>query len=125
MPRLSVSTPMRAADGRFRIEASADGRPVGSLMVDLRNRGAVEVTDLKVDAAARGQGIGKVLLGSAARTALQHGRGRVTLASQDNGSGRLTGWYKGMGFRQVGVNHLGYAELEAPISHVLSGLNGR
>jgi ribosomal protein S18 acetylase RimI-like enzyme len=117
---VSVSTPIRAADGRYRIEASANGQALGSLMVDLRNRGAVEVTNLKVDPAARGQGIGKVLLGSAARTALQHGRGRVTLASQDNGSGRLTGWYKGMGFRQVGVNRLGFPELEAPTSSVLS-----
>ncbi len=119
---VSVSTPIRAGDGRYRIEASAQGRPVGSLMVRLRNQGAVEVTDLKVDPGARGQGIGKALLGSAARAALQFGKGRVALASQDNGSGKLTGWYKGMGFRQVGVNQHGFPELEAPISRVLSGV---
>ena len=122
---VSVSTPIRAGDGRYRIEASALGRPVGSLMVHLRNHGAAEVTDLKVDPGARGQGIGKVLLGSAARAALQFGKGRVALASQDNGSGKLTGWYRGMGFRQVGVNEHGFPELEAPISRVLSGINSR
>jgi ribosomal protein S18 acetylase RimI-like enzyme len=118
-----VSSPIRAGDGRYRIEASAQGRPVGSLMVHMRNHGAAEVTDLKVDDGARGQGIGKVLLSSAARTALQFGKGRVALASQDNGSGRLTGWYKGIGFRQVGVNQYGFPELEAPVSRVLSGVS--
>jgi ribosomal protein S18 acetylase RimI-like enzyme len=118
-----VSTPIPAGDGRYRIEASSQGRPVGSLMVQLRNHGAAEVTDLSVDQGARGQGIGKALLGSAARAALQFGKGRVALASQDNGSGKLTGWYRGMGFRQVGVNIRGFPELEAPVSRVLSGLD--
>jgi GNAT superfamily N-acetyltransferase len=120
---VNVSTPIKSGDGRYRIEASAQGRPVGSLTVHLRNQGAVEVTDLKVDHDARGQGIGKALLGSAARAGLQFGRGRVALASQDDGSGKLTGWYKGMGFRQVGTNQYGYPTLEAPISRVLSGLD--
>jgi hypothetical protein len=43
------------------------------------------------------------------------------LAVQDNGSGHLTQWYKGMGFAQVGVNSRGYPQLEAPISRVLLG----
>jgi ribosomal protein S18 acetylase RimI-like enzyme len=120
---VSVSTPIPAGGGRYRIEASAHGRPVGSLMVQLRNHGAAEVTDLNVDQSSRGQGIGKALLGSAARAALQYGKGRVALASQDNGSGKLTGWYRGMGFRQVGVNQRGFPELEAPVSRVLSGLD--
>ena len=50
------------------------------------------------------------------------GKTNVTLASQDSGSGRLTNWYRSMGFRQVGVNKLGYPQLEAPISRVLSGV---
>jgi hypothetical protein len=120
---VSVSSPIQAGDGRYRIEASERGRPVGSLMVNLRNRGAAVVTDLNVDPSARGQGVGKALLGSAARAALQFGKGRVALASQDNGSGKLTGWYRGMGFRQVGVNQLGFPELEAPVSRVLDGGN--
>ena len=48
-------------------------------------------------------------------------RSKVTLAAQDNGSGHLTQWYKGMGFTQVGVNQRGYPQLEAPISRVLAG----
>ncbi len=94
-------------------------------MVQLRNHGAAEVTDLNVHDDSRGQGIGKALIGSAARAALQFGKGRVALASQDNGSGKLTGWYRGMGFRQVGVNQRGFPELEAPISRVLSAVDSR
>ncbi len=91
-------------------------------MVHLRDHGAAEVTDLKVDPGVRGQGIGKALLGSPARAALQFGKGRVALASQDNGSGKLTGWYRNMAFRQVGVNQHGFPEMEAPVSRVLSGV---
>jgi GNAT superfamily N-acetyltransferase len=81
------------------------------------------ITSRIVDQSSRGQGIGRALLGSAARAALQYGKGRVALASQDNGSGKLTGRYRGMGFRQVGVKQRGFPELEAPVSQVLSGLD--
>jgi hypothetical protein len=92
-------------------------------MVHARDEGMVEVTDLHVDRAHREHGIGKMLLASAARTGLQSGKSKISLAAQDNGSGRLTQWYKGMGFAQVGVNQRGYPQLEAPINRVLgSGL---
>ena len=90
-------------------------------MVHARDKGAVEVTDLGVDQTQRGHGIGQVLVASAAKTGLQFGKSRVTLAAQDKGSGHLTRWYKGMGFTQIGVNQHGYPQLEAPIGRVLAG----
>jgi ribosomal protein S18 acetylase RimI-like enzyme len=46
-------------------------------MVHARERGAVEVTDLGVDAAHREHGVGRMLLASAARTAQQMGRTKM------------------------------------------------
>jgi hypothetical protein len=74
-----------------------------------------------VTEAQRGNGIGRMLVASAAITGLQFGKSKVTLAAQDNGAGRLTEWYKGMGFTQVGVNQRGHPKLEAPIGRVLAG----
>lgn len=71
--------------------------------------------------AQRGHGIGRQLVASAARTGLQFGKSKMTLAAQDNGSRHLTQWYRGMGFAQLGINNHGLAQLEAPISRVLSG----
>jgi ribosomal protein S18 acetylase RimI-like enzyme len=116
-----ISPPISAGPGSYRLVAGAGGRQVGSVMVHARDKGAVEVTDLGVDQTQRGHGIGQMLVASAAKTGLQFGKSKVTLAAQDNGSGHLTRWYKGMGFAQTGVNRHGYPELEAPIGRVLAG----
>ncbi len=115
-----VSPPISAGPGSYRLTAGASGRQVGSVMVHARDRGAVEVTDLYVAQSERGHDIGRQLVASAARTGLQFGRSKMTLAAQDNGSRHLTQWYKGMGFAQVGVTEHGYPQLEAPISRVLT-----
>src|SRR5215469_5147250 len=119
-PPVSTGSP-----GSYRLSAGAGGREIGSVMVHARDRGAVEVTDLGVDAAQRGNGVGQMLVAAAARTGLQSGRSKVTLAAQDRGSGHLTQWYKQMGFTQTGVNQRGYPQLEAPISQVLAGVAQR
>ena len=116
---VSISPPVSTGPGSYRLTAGAGGRPIGSVMVHARDRGSVEVTDLRVEPSHREHGIGKQLLASAARTGQRFGKAKVTLAAQDNGSGRLTRWYKGLGFSQVGVNQHGYPQLEAPISQVL------
>ncbi len=116
-----ISPPISAGPGSYRLTAGVGGRQVGSVMVHAHDKGAVEVTDLHVAEAQRGNGIGRMLVASAARTGLQFGRPRMTLAAQDNGSGRLTRWYKEMGFTQSGVNRHGYQQLEAPTSRVLFG----
>jgi ribosomal protein S18 acetylase RimI-like enzyme len=115
-----VSPPVGAGPGSYRLSAGAGGREIGSVMVHARDQGAVEVTDLGVDAAQRGNGVGQMLVAAAARTGLRSGRSKVTLAAQDGGSGHLTRWYKEMGFTQIGVNRHGYPQLEAPINRVLA-----
>jgi GNAT superfamily N-acetyltransferase len=116
-----ISPPISAGPRSYRLTAGAGGHQVGSVMVHARDRGVVEVTDLGVDQTQRGHGIGQMLVASTAKTGLQFGRSKVTLAAQDKGSGHLTQWYKSMGFAQVGVNQRGYPQLEAPISRVLAG----
>jgi GNAT superfamily N-acetyltransferase len=116
-----ISAPIKAGPASYRLTAGTEGRQIGSVMVHARDKASVEVTDLGVDPAHREHGIGKLLLASAARTGLQSGKSKVTLAAQDNGSGHLTQWYKGMGFTQTGVNQRGYPQLEAPIGRVLAG----
>jgi ribosomal protein S18 acetylase RimI-like enzyme len=116
-----ISPPVSAGLHSYRLSAGAGGREVGSVMVHARDRGAVEVTDLGVDAAQRGNGVGQMLVAAAARAGQRFGKSKVTLASQDSGSGHLTRWYKGMGFTQVGVDRRGFSQLEAPIGRVLLG----
>jgi ribosomal protein S18 acetylase RimI-like enzyme len=88
---------------------------IGSVMVHAKGNTSIEVTDLGVDQAHREQGIGKALIAAAARTGLQLGKATVVLAAPDKGSGRLTQWYKRMGFAQVGMHQNGYPQLEAPM----------
>ena len=116
-----VSPPTSAGSGSYRLTAGSGGREVGSVVVHARDNGAVEISDLNVAAAHRGRGIGRLLLASAAKTGRQFGGSRVSLAAQDSGSGRLTRWYKEIGFAQVGVSRRGYPQLEAPIGRVLAG----
>jgi ribosomal protein S18 acetylase RimI-like enzyme len=117
-----VSGMMPLGHGSYRISVGAGGHEVGSVMVHDRGKAAIEVTDLAVDPAFRKQGLGGVLMASAARAGLQLRKAKVTLASQDNGTGRLTAWYKKMGFAPTGANRRGYPVLEAPISRALSGV---
>ena len=118
-PPVQVSGPSPAGPGRYRISASAGGQVAGSVMVQAREGAAVELTDLSVDPAHRKQGLGEMLISSALRLGRDLGKSHVTLASQDNGSGRLTRWYQGLGFSRTG-QHLGFPRLEAPISRVLT-----
>jgi GNAT superfamily N-acetyltransferase len=117
-----ISPPIGIVPGSYRLTAGAGGHQVGSVMVHARDKSAVEVTDLGVDQTQRGHGIGRMLVASAARTGLQFGKSKVTLAAQDKGSGHLTQWYREMGFTQIGVNQRGFPQLEAPISRVLAGV---
>jgi GNAT superfamily N-acetyltransferase len=116
-----ISPPVSAGPGSYLLTAGVGGRQVGSVLVHPRDKGAIEVTDLNVTQARRGHGIGRQLVASAARTGLQFGKSKVTLAAQDNGSRHLMRWYMGMGFAQVGINIRGFPQMEAPIGRVLTG----
>jgi ribosomal protein S18 acetylase RimI-like enzyme len=120
-PPVHISDPGAAAKGSFRVTAGSGANPVGSLIVHAKGGGAAEITDLAVAAGHRDEGIGRQLLESAARAGLRSGNSKLSLSAQDNGSGKLTRWYKEMGFKQVGVNGRGMPVLEAPISRLLSG----
>jgi ribosomal protein S18 acetylase RimI-like enzyme len=120
-----ISAASDAGPGRYRLVAGSSGRPVGSVTVHARDKTSIEITDLGVDRAHREQGIGKMLLASAARTGQHIGKSKMTLAARDDGSGRLTAWYKEIGFSQVGVTQRGFPRFEAPISRLLSGATQR
>jgi len=89
------------------------GQQVGGADLHLGGQ-AAKVYNLEVDPAFRGQGGGAALLQALAQAGLSHGAHRITLDSQDNGSGRLTRWYEHHGFQRKGVGERGYAALEAP-----------
>ena len=118
---IHVSAPLKLQEGSYKITAQDKGRPVGSVMVHKRGR-AIEVTDLGVEAGQRGKGFGQRLLGSAVRAGLRLGTSRVKLGVDDNGSGKLTKWYRLMGFRQTGLDWQGRPQMEAPIHRLRSGI---
>lgn len=120
-PKAHVSTPGGTAPGSYRVTAGSGPNPIGSLVVHTRRGAAAEITDLGVAPGHRDQGIGRQLLESAARAGLRSGNSKLSLSAQDNGTGKLTRWYKDMGFQQVGVNGRGMPVLEAPISRLLAG----
>ena len=115
-----ISAPISAGPGSYRLNAGTGGRQVGSVMVHARDRASVEVTDLGVDLAHREHGIGKMLVESAARTGLQFGKSKVTLAAQDNGSGHLKQW-QAYGLYAGRRHPARLPRLEAPISRLVAG----
>jgi predicted GNAT family acetyltransferase len=108
--RIQTSSP---AGGPRQIRIAAGSREIGSVEVLDGGRDAVRVVNLKVDPDQRGQGAGAHLMRAAASEGMRMGKTRVTLESQDNGSGKLTRWYAGMGFMPRGRSDRGMVVLEA------------
>ena len=98
--------------GAHQIRIAAGGREIGSVEILDGGRDAVRVVNLKVDPDQRGQGAGAHLMRAAAVEGMRMGKTRVTLESQDNGSGKLTRWYEGMGFTPRGRSDRGMVVLE-------------
>lgn len=111
-----------AAGGPRQIRIAAGGREVGSLEVLEAGRDAVRVVNLKVDPDQRGQGAGAQLMRAAASEGMRMGKTRVTLESQDNGSGKLTRWYERMGFMPRGRSDRGMVVLETSAATLQSRL---
>jgi GNAT acetyltransferase-like protein len=107
--RIVTSSP---PGGSRQIRIASGNREIGSVEVLDAGRDAVQVVNLKVDSDQRGHGAGVQLMRAAAFEGLRRGKSRVTLASQDNGSGKLTRWYEGMGFMPRGRNDRGMVVLE-------------
>lgn len=97
-----------------------EGRQIGKVDVLPSGRDMAKVYNLEVDAAYRGQGAGDILLRAAGRAGASMGKARIGLESQDNGSGRLTRWYRSEGFHQVGVSDRGMAILETTAQALMS-----
>jgi ribosomal protein S18 acetylase RimI-like enzyme len=116
-----VSEPIRDGDGSYRVRAEVAGRNVGSLRVHVDTGRSARVTDLGVDPGHRSQGIGKMLLASAARAGQRFGKSSVTLTADDNGSGKLNRWYGGLGFARAGNDARGRPRFEAQTGRVLAG----
>lgn len=119
--QVRVSAPVRDGNGRYKLNAQMGGRNVGSLVVHVGGGSSALVTDLGVDAAHRSQGVGKMLLASAAQTGLRFGKPRVALTADDNGSGKLNRWYGDLGFARSGSDARGRPLLEAQAGRILSG----
>lgn len=98
--------------GAHQIRIATGGREIGSVEIFDAGRDAVRVVNLKVDPDQRGQGAGAHLMRAAAVEGMRMGKTRVTLESQDNGSGKLTRWYEGMGFMPRGRSDRGMVVLE-------------
>lgn len=109
--------------GPHQIRLAAAGREIGSLEVLDAGRDAVRVVNLKVDPDQRGQGAGAQLMRAAAAEGMRMGKTRVTLESQDNGSGKLTRWYEGMGFTPRGRSDRGMVVLETSAATLQSRLS--
>lgn len=108
--------------GPHQIRIAAAGREIGSLEMLDAGRDAVRVVNLKVDPDQRGQGAGAQLMRAAAAEGMRMGKARVTLESQDNGSGKLTRWYEGMGFMPRGRSDRGMVVLETSAATLQSRL---
>ncbi len=124
-PPARLLPPTPQGGGRVRVAAASEGRTVGSAVVHAGGPVA-RVTDLGVEAPYRDRGIGVQLLASAAPAGLRAGSHKLVLEAQDNGSGRLTRWYRELGFRQVGVDGHGQPRLEIPVARLIGkGGQGR
>jgi len=116
---VSTNTPA----GPHQIRIAAGGREIGSVEVLDAGRDAVRVVNLKVDPDQRGNGAGAHLIRAVASEGMRMGKTRVTLESQDNGSGKLTRWYERMGFTPRGRSDRGMVVMETSAATLQSRLN--
>jgi GNAT superfamily N-acetyltransferase len=112
--RASVAVRAAGQDG-LRVSIEESGRTRGSVQVRRHGASAVELTDLAVDAAHRGRGLGRELIAAAAREGQRLGRREVVLSSGDKGSGKLTRWYREAGFAPRGRDERGQVRLAATL----------
>lgn len=112
--RSDIELSTRSSGGRSRLTLNGAGGAVGSVTVGASEGPAAEVTDLEVDAASRGRGLGQDLVNAAAREGERLGKSSVVLDAQDRGSGRLDRWYESLGFDNLGPGPHGYTRFAAP-----------
>jgi GNAT superfamily N-acetyltransferase len=106
--------------GPFRISAALGHRDVGQVEVDLSGRSEIAIHDLVVAPPFRGAGLGAALVGAALRFGARAGRSRARLEADDDGSGRLVRWYRGLGFTPIGTSPRGLPTMQADIGRAIS-----
>ncbi|WP_178119468.1 N-acetyltransferase [Pseudomonas sp. SCB32] len=80
----------------------AGGRTLGVVVITPRSEGAAEITNLAVDEAWQGRGLGRRLLESAIARARVDGLQRLLIATGNSSLAQL-GLYQRAGFRIVGI----------------------
>ena len=104
--------------GRSKITLRRPDGTVGSVTVGAVDKTSVKATDLIVDPQHRGLGYGKQLVAAAAGVGARSGKSSVQLGSEDDGSGRLDGWYQSLGFNRTGKGRDCCSKFEAPVSKI-------
>lgn len=97
--------PALQTDSRLLLAAFADGRVVGSVQMSFapwpNARHRAEVQKLFVAPALRGQGVGRALMIAIHDAARERGRSLLLLNTRHRG--RAEGFYKDLGYREIGV----------------------
>ncbi|WP_447744329.1 GNAT family N-acetyltransferase [Pseudomonas nicosulfuronedens] len=78
------------------------GRALGVVVITPREQGTAEISNLAVDEAWQGRGLGRRLLEAAIRQARTDGLLRLTIATGNSSLAQL-GLYQRVGFRIVGI----------------------
>lgn len=107
-------------NGPFLFTATVGDRNVGQVQVDLSGRSEIAIHDLAVAPAFRGAGLGTALVAAALRFGARAGRSRARLEADDDGSGRLIRWYRGLGFTPIGTSPRGLPTMQADLRRPLS-----
>lgn len=127
-PLLLLADPSRAQIERYlpqsRLLALCDGEAVrGVLVLTARSWGVVEITNLAVDEAWQGRGLGRRLLAAAIDTARALGALRLDIATGNSSLAQL-GLYQRMGFRLASIEH-DYFALNYPEPIIENGIRCR
>jgi GNAT superfamily N-acetyltransferase len=98
-----VAAPVPDGEGAYRIACTtAAGAAIGGVTVRPSGREALWISHLEVAPPERGRGLGVRLLDAALKLGARAGRRTACLEADDDGSGRLLRWYRGLGFALAG-----------------------
>jgi ribosomal protein S18 acetylase RimI-like enzyme len=122
-PRVHGPAVLGGAPGEsriYRFSALQGEREAGEVRVRFARPAAIFIHDLNVARPYRGRGLGVRLVDAALRFGARNHCTRARLEADDNGSGRLLRWYRGLGFRPAGMGTRGSPAMEADIGRALA-----
>ncbi len=109
-----------SSGGPFSFTATIGGRDVGGVHVDLVGPSEIAIHDLAVARPFRGAGVGAALMRAALSLGARLGRTLARLEADDDGSGKLIRWYRGLGFEEAGTSARGRPAMQADIRRALT-----